>query len=102
MNKKKVIKALEHLEKFLENGEIQNDALNEMFGPTWFEGTLGHLFAEQEAFYVDTIIDLCELNEEALNWFIYDCKFGNSPLLCVLENGKEITVDSIETFLETI
>jgi hypothetical protein len=52
--------------------------------------------------YTERVAELISAEDTALEWYAHECNFGRNPMKCKHEDGREILVKNLDTFIETI
>ena len=105
VNKPLLKKYLVELSEWNDTKRISDASLEGIFGSSWFEGTLEESTQKLFKLMLDCIVDATHIDMEELEWFIWESNYGKKPLDCIIKTPygrKTITVNSIDSFLETI
>ena len=98
MSNEEIKEILESLKNRLKNYEDARVRVCKLFGG---EGE----FTNATDWLIDELIDntakLIEDPSGWLNWFIYDCRWGESPMECVID-GEEFKPKTIHEFVEVL
>ena len=102
VNKKRLKEYLTLYKIYKTGDDLLDTTMNSLFSSAWFEGELYTHFGTLNDMFLMLLTETTNVNREELDWFIYECDMGDDPKECKLEDGTEILIDSIDTFLQTI
>jgi len=95
-SKKNFIKSMENLKSIIENNNKHLEQLRELFGSNTESSMQDNLFN-----CIDELIAMIasnyDINKDAVDWLVYECRFGENPLLARYNKREEI-IDSINKF----
>ena len=52
--------------------------------------------------YVKAVAELTGIEAETLMWWVYECRLGEKPMICITAEGEHITCNSLDAFLSTL
>jgi hypothetical protein len=98
---KEKVKALEDLKRHHHAIDTTYDCMANSCGaevesPVWT--TIFNLLAA----YISTVAKLCDIHEDVLFWHVYENDWGKRGFEVIMEDGTEIVVTDIESFLKTV
>lgn len=99
MNKQESKELIEKLKQRIQAFDVASEDLSRLIGYPSGE------FGESIGYIVDLLIETTSIvirdEQKWLSWFIYDCEFGDHPMVATV-CGEEYLLDSIDVLLNVI